>query len=305
MKRYGVDLITFYHPTFWGLSTRDELLGYALAEPAAMWERIMAGCRAAGITFVEMTFAPADWTSALSAYGSPEAFKAALASYGLELKSGFFVDLVRKPEASSAELADGAAEYADFIHRAGGDTVVVAPPMRRSTLADPPLFVGLDTMQAFADHVHAIGYATLGEGVRTAVHTEAHSIVCTTRDIDLLLTITDPTYVSMCPDTGHLFISGSEPSYAMARHRERMIISHWKDATGPMPRDIPIDDGIHVAHREYFRRVGDGRIDWAAWDALSESTPAADTVLMELDAVADPVEQMALAREYLTAHFTA
>jgi inosose dehydratase len=109
----------------------------------------------------------------------------------------------------------------------------------------------------------------------------------------------------MCPDTGHLFISGSEPSYAMARHRERMIISHWKDATGPMPRDIPIDDGIHVAHREYFRRVGAGRIDWAAWDALSNDTPTADTVLMELDAVADPVEQMTLARKYLAAHFTA
>jgi len=303
MRKYGVDLITFYHPSYWGLSTRDELLEFAQKHPDALWTKIMEGCRTAGIQFIEMTFAPADWTSALAAFGSPEAFRAALAGYGLELKSGFFVDPVRKPDASSEELADGAAAYSDFIRRAGGDTMVVAPPMRRSTLANPPLFVGLATMEAFASKLHAIGYATLGEGVRTAVHTEAHSIVCTTRDIDLLLTITDPTYVSMCPDTGHLAISGSEPSYAMARHRERMIISHWKDAIGPMPLDVPIDDGIHVAHREYFRRVGDGTIDWAAWEALSANTTTADTVLMELDAVPDPVEQMTLAREYLTATF--
>jgi inosose dehydratase len=301
MKRYGVDLITFYHPSFWGLDTRDDLLRFAAANPGQLWMRIMEGCRDAGMSFIEMTFAPADWTSALAAFGSPEAFKATLSEFGLALKSGFFVDTVRRPDASASELADLAAGYADFVRRAGGDTIVVAPPMRRSTLANPPMFVDLATMGAFADKLHAIGYATVGESVRSAVHTEAHSIVCTTRDIDLLLTITDPTYVAMCPDTGHIFISGSEPSYAMARHRERMIISHWKDATGPMPLDVPIDEGIHMAHREYFRRVGDGSIDWSAWAELSLGTPGADTVLMELDAVADPVAQMTAARQYLAA----
>lgn len=299
-QQYGVDLITFYHPAFWGLENRDELLALAAADPEAMWLRIMQGCREAGISVIEMTFAPADWLSAIAAFGSPEAFAAVLGRHGLTLKSGFFVDPVRMPDASPAELADRAAAYSDFVRRAGGDTIVVAPPMRRSTDAVPPLFVGLETMSAFADTLHAIGDASLRQGVRTAVHTEAHSMVCTTRDVDLLMTITDPSYVWLCPDTGHLALSGSEPSFAVSRHRERVILSHWKDAIGEMP-ETPIDDGIHLAHREYFRRVGAGTVDWAAWAALSETTRVGDLVLLELDAVPDPVGEMTAAREFLAA----
>jgi len=301
-QQYGVDLITFYHPALWGLENREELLAFAATDPQSLWLRIMAGCREAGMSVIEMTFAPADWLSAINAFGSPEAFAAVLADHGLSLKSGFFVDPVRMPEASGAELADRAAEYSDFVHRAGGDAIVVAPPMRRSTDAVPPLFVGLETMSAFADKLHAIGDASLRQGVKTAVHTEAHSMVCTTRDLDLLMTITDPNYVWLCPDTGHLALSGSEPSFAVSRHRERVILSHWKDAIGEMP-EAPIDEGIHLAHREYFRRVGDGSVDWAAWAALSETTHTGKLVLLELDAVPNPVEEMTAAREFLDGSF--
>ncbi|MCJ1675514.1 sugar phosphate isomerase/epimerase [Rathayibacter sp. VKM Ac-2929] len=299
-QQYGVDLITFYHPAFWGLQNREELLAFAVADPEALWLRIMAGCRDAGISVVEMTFAPADRLSALAAFGSPEAFAAALAEHGLTLKSGFFVDPVRMPDASAAELADSAAVDSDFIRRAGGDTLVVAPPMRRSTNAVPPLFVGLETMNAFADSLHAIGDASLRQGVKTAVHTEAHSLVCTTRDLDLLMALTDPSYVGLCPDTGHLVLSGSEPSFAVSRHRERVILSHWKDAIGEMP-ETTVDEGIHLAHREYFRRVGAGTVDWTTWAALSETTRVGPLILLELDAVPNPVEEMAAARAHLDA----
>jgi inosose dehydratase len=192
--------------------------------------------------------------------------------------------------------------YAEFVRDAGGDTLVVGAPMRRSTNAVPPLFVDLAFMSGIADLLHHVGDATLRLGVRTAVHTEAHSVFCTRRDVDLLMTLTDPTYVFMCPDTGHLTLSGANPTEVMSDHLERMVISHWKDAIGPMTEDVPIDEGIHYAHRNYFRRVGAGSIDWNAWADLVRRSAVAGVTLLELDAVPDPIAEMTAAREYIEHH---
>lgn len=295
---FGVDLITFYHPQFWGVGTHEEVAEAGRKDSAAMWDRILTGLVEAGITMLEMTFPPADWKSALGAFGSADEFRRELDSRGLALKSGFHIALNWTPETDRGRAADEAAEYAEFIAAAGGDTMVVGPPMRRSRDARPPFFVDHRFMSGIADVLHHVGAATLDCGVRTAVHTEAHSVFCTLRDVDLLMTLTDPTYVFMCPDTGHLTLSGADPVHVMEHHRDRMVIAHWKDATGPMP-EVPIDESVHLAHREYFRRVGAGSIDWFRWAQLVQGTAFSDVTLLELDAVPDPVAEMRAAREYI------
>lgn len=296
--RFGVDLITFYHPQFWGVGDYDEIVELRRKDPLAMWERILDGMQAAGIELLELTFPPADWHSAIEAYGSAGAFRQELASRGLALKSGFHIALGWGADTDPSQAADEAAAYAEFIRDAGGDTMVVGPPMRRSRDAQPPLFVDHAYMSTLADILHRVGDATLRLGVKTAVHTEAHSVFCTQRDVDLLMTLTDPVYVFMCPDTGHLTLSGANPSLVMDHHRDRMVLSHWKDAIGAMP-ETPIDENVHLAHREYFRRVGAGSIDWFAWNRLVNETPVSGVTLLELDAVPDPVGEMRAAREYI------
>jgi sugar phosphate isomerase/epimerase len=296
--RFGVDLITFYHPQFWGVGDYDEIVELRHRDPLAMWQRILDGMQAAGIELLEMTFPPADWHSAIEAYGSADGFRAELLSRGLALKSGFHIALGWDEGTDASQAADEAAAYAEFIRDAGGDTMVVGPPMRRSRDAQPPLFIDHAYMSNLADILHRVGDATLRLGVKTAVHTEAHSVFCTQRDVDLLMTLTDPVYVFMCPDTGHLTLSGANPSLVMDHHRDRMVLSHWKDAIGAMP-EVPIDENVHLAHREYFRRVGAGSIDWFAWNRLVNETPVSGVTLLELDAVPDPIGEMRAAREYI------
>lgn len=295
---FGVDLITFYHPDFWGVHTFDEISELGRKDPAAMWDRILTGMVDAGITLLEMTFPPADWRSAIEAFGSADEFRKELRRRGLALKSGFHIALDWTPETDRGRAADEAAAYAEFIRDAGGDTMVVGPPMRRSRDAKPPFFVDAPYMTGIADVLHHVGAATLDLGVKTAVHTEAHSVFCTLRDVDLLMTLTDPTYVFMCPDTGHLTLSGADPTHVMSHHRDRMVLAHWKDATGAMP-EVPIDESVHLAHREHFRRVGAGSIDWFRWSQLVQETAFSDVTLLELDAVPDPVHEMHAAREYI------
>lgn len=298
--RFGVDLITFYHPHFWGVEDYDAIVELAQRDPIAVWTRILDGVQAAGIQLIEMTFPPADWRSAIRAFGSAEAFRAELESRGLGLKSGFHIALDWNGSTDRSAAADTAAEYADFIRAAGGDTMVVGPPMRESRDAVPPKFIDQAYMANIADLLHHVGDATLRLGVRTAVHTEAHSVFCTSRDVDLLMTLTDPEYVFMCPDTGHLTISGADPSRVMERHSDRMIIAHWKDAIGPMAPGVPIDEGVHLSHREYFRRVGAGSIDWFRWNEIVRRAGIGEVTLLELDAVPDPITEMRAARDYLS-----
>ncbi len=296
---FGVDLITFYHPDFWEVGSYQDIIELRDKDPIALWNTILDGTAAAGIRLLELTFPPADWHSAVAAYGSASAFREELTSRGLALKSGFHIALDWGPGTDRKQAANEAAAYAEFIRDAGGDTMVVGPPMRRSRDSMPPFFVDQPYMTEIADILHHVGDATLRLGVRTAVHTEAHSIFCTRRDVDLLMTLTDPAYVFMCPDTGHLTLSGANPTDVMTHHRDRMVISHWKDAIGPMDVDVKIDDDVHLAHREYFRRVGAGAIDWFAWNRLVNETSVAAVTLLELDAVPDPVGEMIAARTYI------
>jgi inosose dehydratase len=298
---YGVDLITFYHPSFWGVDTYEDILRVRVEDPARLWNRILDALVEAGVPLLELTFPPADWTSAVDAFGSAAAFKDELTSRGLRLKSGFHLGLDWHPGTDREAAAAPAAQYAEFIRDAGGDTMVVGPPMRKSRDARQPFFVDLEFMNALAGILHAVGDATLRSEVRTAVHTEAHSVFCPRRDIDLLLTLTDPEYVFFCPDTGHIVLSGGDPVDIVAHHVERVALSHWKDAIGEMPPGMPIDEAVHLEHRRYFCRLGQGVVDWDGWMRLSQHTPGRDTILLEQDAVPDPVEELKAARGRLEA----
>jgi len=297
--RFGVDLITFYNPAFWGLPDDAALQDLSDRDPDAVWKKILDSAYEAGITSLEVTFGPANTDSIRRAFGSAKEFKRELDGRGMELKSAFYLEGSWAPDADRGEIAEQAGAYARFIKEAGGDVLVAAPPMRTTWNAEPPQFNDFDFLKNVADIAHVVGRASLLEGVTTALHTEAHSSFCTARDVDLLMALTDPLFVGLCPDTGHLALSGGDPTRIASRHRERVVISHWKDATGPAPLRVPVDDSIHESHRDYFRRVGAGSIDWFAWGRLMREIGFTDLALLELDAVPDPVAEMTAAREFI------
>ena len=300
---FGVDLCTFFHPVFWGVADRAELAAKAGAEPAWFWERTLDALVEAGISALELTFPPADHRSAIAAYGSIEGFQQALRARNLTVVSGYFGDLEHSvdpldPENQEAILAS-ADEHAEFIHACGGGYLVVGLPMRRRRPGTPPSFVDLRAAEPIGDLLNRMGAVTQRHGVRVALHTEAHSIFWTGRDVDLFMLLTDPMYVSMCPDTGHLVLGGADPVHVLDRHRERMVIAHWKDAIGPVPPGLPIDEKIHDIHREYFRGVGSGVVDWFGWSRLLRELRYDGCTLLELDAAADPVGEITRARTFV------
>src|SRR5436189_976056 len=123
--------------------------------------------------------------------------------------------------------------------------MVTALPLRRSLAADPPLFIDLRLAETIASALNRMGHATLKHGVKLALHPEAFSMFRNSRDVDLFMLLTDPTYVFLCPDTAQFVVAGSDPLAITQRHKDRLVITHWKDATGPAPADVPIDETIY------------------------------------------------------------
>lgn len=301
-SKFGVDLITFFDPSFWGAADETAVVEIGRGAPRMFWDRMLDELAAAGIGGIELTFAPFDWRTAIAAYGSADAFAGELVRRGLRLLTGFFADIaidgLGDAARQDAHIAEGSA-YADFLAAAGVDVMVMGLPMRRSWDAEPPLFVDVDYARDVAGFCNRLGAAVLRRGVRLALHTEAHSVFCTARDIDLFMLLTDPVYVGFCPDTAHITLSGSDPLVVVARHGERVLATHWKDATGVFPPLHPIDAGIHHAHRAYFCALGEGIVDWPAWQALLAAIGFDGPSILEIDAVPDPRQELVQSLSYI------
>ncbi|MEV0638380.1 sugar phosphate isomerase/epimerase [Streptomyces sp. NPDC050619] len=290
--RFATDVVTFYHPGFWGLDSPDAVRDWALAHPERFWERVMDALAEAQVTGIELTFAPGDIDSALRAFGDASSFRRALAARGLCVVSAFIADSDspdwRQAGNLSAIVAD-AERRAAFLAEAGADVLVAGLPMRTTFGTRPPFFVDAAYMTRMADIAHVVGEAVAQHGVKLAFHTESNSTLWYERDIDLFMALTDPRYVWLCPDSCHIALGGGDPVAVARRHSQRIALAHWKDAIKPIDVELTIDETVFAQQQPYMTELGTGIVDWTGWADAMSRTPGAGTVLVELDEAADPV----------------
>jgi sugar phosphate isomerase/epimerase len=300
--KFGVDLITFCHPGFWSVTDREELAGRAAAEPRWFWDRTLKSLEAAGITGVELSFPPGDWDTATSAYGSANGLTSALRSHGLEVTGCYFGALESAEDvmhpSTQEEILEAVSHQAHLVRQCGGDALVVGMPMRVREASGPPQFVDLDYAKAVADLVNRMGAAARREEVRLALHTEMGSVFCLRRDVDLFMLLTDPLYVDFCPDTAHIVLGSSDPVDVLSSHYDRVSITHWKDAAGPVTAAVPQGESPFAFYGRNFRRVGTGVVDWFAWSRRLRDVGFHGWHILELDEAADPVVEITAAREF-------
>lgn len=309
--KFGTDLVTFYAPSFWGgTGGLDEIMDSMSGrgwDPLRFWERILDGSREAGLDGIEITFPPGDWHNALEAYGSAEGFASALRDRGLELASGFFGTSLPK-QGRDVDFADRAdhdlildmtAGYGEFLKACGAEVMVVALPLRKSRDAEPPLFVDLKLAECITSLLNRMGATAMKYGVKVALHPESFSMFRNSRDVDLFMMLTDPTYVFLCPDTAQFTVAGSDPIRIVERHTDRVVITHWKDAVGPAPADVPIDGTIYARQIQWFAPVGEGVVDWPAWMRLLRDMRYQGWALFELDTAPDPVGELKKTKQYV------
>ncbi|MEV0225741.1 sugar phosphate isomerase/epimerase [Streptomyces sp. NPDC050704] len=302
--RFATDIVTFYHPGFWGLDSADAVRDRAVRNPEGFWRRVMDALAEAGVSGIELTFAPGDIASALRAFGDAPSFRRELAARGLSVVSAFIAEGDspdwRHSDDLPAIVAD-AERRAAFLAEVGAELLIAGLPMRTTYGTRPPFFVDAAYMTRMADIAHVVGEAVARHGVKLAFHTESNSTLWYERDIDLFMALTDPRYVWLCPDSCHIALGGGDPVAVARRHSPRIALAHWKDAVKPIDVELTIDDTVFAQQQPYMAEPGQGIVDWRGWADAMSRTPGAGIVLIELDEAADPVAAlragMAVARE--------
>ncbi|GAA0291436.1 sugar phosphate isomerase/epimerase family protein [Kineococcus aurantiacus] len=297
--QYGVDLVTFYHPGFWGVSTAEEMVAWCAQHPREMWERMLDALAEAGVPWIELTFPPLDFRSALAAFGSVDGVLEAFGARGVRVLSGF-LNGTHWGGLSPQEAVAEVAEYAAFLRGTGAGILVLGTPMLAGGPDAPVPAMTADEHRRLLGHLagvcDAVGASLAEAGIRLAVHTESHSVTVTAEDVRTLMALTDPELVGLCPDSAHLTLSGQDPVALAREFADRVLVSHWKDAAGPFPADLVLDEDVHAVHRRFMRPMGQGVVDWPAWAAVMATTPTAGVRLLELDAAPDPVAELRAAR---------
>ena len=131
--KWGTSLITFFHPTFFGLPAETSYPAYveaAYADPRAYFDRMLDASRDAGLAGVELAPVPAGYEGALKAYGSVACVQAACADRGLRIASSYMEGghLIRPGLQDGQGRAEAAAlvdEHARFLAGVGCELIVM------------------------------------------------------------------------------------------------------------------------------------------------------------------------------------
>ena len=285
----ATDMITFYHPHFWGVQSFGEFQDWVGKHPDKFWQTVMQTLVETVVTGIELTFGPASIENAVKAFGSSAAFKQALDQAGLKVVSAFIADAPSwNPLADHAAIVADAERRAAFLGEVGASILVTGLPMRKTFGERPPFFIDAGYMGRMADIAHAVGEAVSRQGAKLAIHTESNSSLWYERDIDLFMSFTDPLYVWLCPDSCHIALCGGDPVAVARRHAQRVNLAHWKDAVGPIDENLVIDATIYDQQQRFMADFGKGVVDWTGWSQAMLTTPGRDIALIELDAAIDP-----------------
>jgi inosose dehydratase len=117
-------------------------------------------------------------------------------------------------------------------------------------------------LQTIANTINELGRATDAMGVRISPHPHIWGPIERPHEVERLLALTDPAYVSWIPDTAQLNLGGGDPVALIVDHYDRIAAVHWKDSrpayrgyTGPTPTQAQHQQAI------LYKDLGTGGVD--------------------------------------------
>lgn len=127
-------------------------------------------------------------------------------------------------------------------------------------------------LQAIASTLNELGRRTAALGIRLAPHPHIWGPIERPHEVERLLELTDPEYVSLTLDTAHINLGGGDPVALLDKHYDRVVAIHWKDTkasyhgyTGPTPTQAMHQQEI------LYKDLGAGGVDLlATWHILRE-----------------------------------
>lgn len=197
----------------------------------------------------------------------------------------------------------------DFIKAMGGTDVVVAELTQAvhqaavSAIPNKPVFDDAQ-WKALVDGLDEVGRIAAENGMRLAYHPHVGTGVMTLPEIDRLMDQTDPKFVTLLYDTGHLYYGGVDPLDVVKKYAKRIFHCHLKDIRKPvLEESLRLGRSFLGAILEgVFTVPGDGDLDFRSYLQVLSDNGFEGWLVVEAEqdpAKANPLEYALKARKFL------
>jgi inosose dehydratase len=176
------------------------------------------------------------------------------ASNGELGQSTNFID----PDQIPKTIADHVAFARDFLQPLGSDHWKVNMGQR------PPGGPSDDQLKRLANTLNEIGRQTIAMGIRLAPHPHIWGPMEREKEVRRVMELTDPKYVWMTADTGHLVLGGGDAAQIISDYFPRIAEVHLKDTYAKYRGNTstPTQEGHRVA--SVYHNLGGGGVDFPA-----------------------------------------
>ena len=175
-------------------------------------------------------------------------------SNGAKGQSTNFIDPAEIPKT----IADHVAFARDFLQPLGCTHYKVNMGRR------PPGGPSDDQLKRLANTLNEIGRQTIAMGVKIAPHPHIWGPMEREKDMRRAMELTDPKYVWMTADTGHLVLGGGDPVQIIGDYFPRIAEVHLKDTYAKYRGNTstPTEEEHKVA--SVYHNLGGGGVDFPA-----------------------------------------
>ena len=140
-----------------------------------------------------------------------------------------------------------------------------------------------DQLKRLADALNEIGRQTIPMGIRLAPHPHIWGPMEREHDVRRVMELTDPKYVWLTTDTGHLVLGGMDPVKIMGDYFPRIAEVHLKDTYAKYRGNTstPTQEQHRVA--SVYHNLGGGGVDFPAVFKLLRDRHYKGWAILDLD----------------------
>lgn len=232
-------------------------------------------------------------------FDKPQALRAKIDEIGVKfvtISNGAPLEMHFEDPAKRQKILDDHMKLVRFIKALGCDHLKINTGPRRPEGTTP------EDLKQMAETLNALGKQISAEGLKFGVHPHMWTQFENRREIDYILTHTDPKHVYIVLDTGHITMAGIDPVELARTLKHRVIEFHMKDT-------LPEHRGGAKQRRErndamkdpIFFELGKGGVDFPALKDHLDSIGWNGWLTVELDSspYRPPKESARISREYL------
>jgi len=234
--------------------------------------------------------------------------KKALALRGITVCNAWFSSfLTTEP---LAVTVDAFIKQRDFLNIMGAGIIGVAEQGHSiQGIMDVPVFdkkpvFTVEEWNKLAEGLNRLGKLAAEKDMTVAYHHHMGTGVQTMEEIDKLMSMTDPEYVYLLFDTGHLAFSGVDPVAVLKKYAKRIKHVHLKDIRKEVLDRVP---GEHMSFLQAVRAgvftvPGDGMLAFEPVFKSLEENAYCGWLVVEAEqdpAKANPLEYAVKARKFI------